>query len=178
MPYTCLGVASFIVTYNAFISGDDHLDQKGATNATKRCEKKVYMSIFTINLDLACTQPHALFVSTQKKTKIRIFFEFIEFKWQIVQDLVTPWRCVNNKLTPEKRSGLNLDSQSKQPLPNKLYLPQPLPKEKSKKRAADVDHVVDNKSHPSPNARCCQRKNLWRQKFTRTCLLLILVRKK
>jgi hypothetical protein len=107
MHCTCFKVPSIIVAYNAFMSGADCLDQKRATNATKRREKKVYMSIFTYVLDLACTQAHSLFVSTQNKTKVHEkLFEFVEFKRQIAQDLVTPWQCVNNKATPKKWTGL------------------------------------------------------------------------
>jgi hypothetical protein len=45
-----------------------------------------------------------IFVSKQTKTKQnQKLFEFVEFKRQITPDLVTPWCCQNNKLTPEKQ---------------------------------------------------------------------------
>jgi hypothetical protein len=164
MHRTCFRVPSFIVAYNAFMSGVCRLDQKRATNATKRRERKVYMSIFTYVLDLACTQAHALFVFTQTKTKKNEkLFDFVEFKCQIAQDLVVPWRCVNNKVTPvvpwrcvnnkvtpEKQYCLHSDNQRKEPLPNKLYLPQPPPKAPPKKRTTDEDVGVEKYSHPSP----------------------------
>jgi hypothetical protein len=91
-----------------------------------------------------------IFVHPKEDKKHEKLFEFVEFKCQIAQDLVVPWRCVNKKVSPEKPYCLHSDNQQKEPLPNKLYLPQPLPKATPKKWTADEDVVADNNSHPSP----------------------------
>jgi hypothetical protein len=67
----------------------DRMDQKRATNPTRRKEKKIYMSLFTYVLDLACTQAHALLMGLKNCEKV---MPFVELKRRIAQDLVTPWR--------------------------------------------------------------------------------------
>jgi hypothetical protein len=142
-----------IVAYNAFMSGVDCLDQKRATNATKRREKKVYMSIFTYVLDLACPSSFFICINARKNKGHEKLFKFVEFKQQIAQDLVTPWHCVTNKATPEKWTGLCLDSQRKETLPKNLYLPQPLPKQTPKKRTTNDDVEGQTNPQPSPKQR-------------------------
>jgi hypothetical protein len=77
MHRTAFLVLAQIVAYYLFMNGVDRLDQKQATNATKRKEKRRNMNIFLDILDLACTQAHSLLCTIGVKNKP---IEFVEFK--------------------------------------------------------------------------------------------------
>ena len=77
-------VPSIIVAYNFYMNYVDRMDQKRATNATKRREKRLYMSIFTYILDLACHQAFCLLLTIRPKE----IFSFQEFKRKLCEELV------------------------------------------------------------------------------------------
>lgn len=84
---TTLNVPAPIVAYNLFMNSVDRMDQRRSTNPTRRVEKRLYMSIFTLYLDLAVHNAFALFLKLDGENARSISFR--EFKRQIAQQLVS-----------------------------------------------------------------------------------------
>jgi hypothetical protein len=118
----------------------DRMDQKRATNPTRRREKKIYMSLFTYVLDLACAQAHSLLMSLKQTEKV---MPFVELKRRIAQDLVTPWRCckVQEKCNREL-FGSNI------PLPNNLLVRSNYDNSGVAKKMPPVSAVLGTNIHP------------------------------
>ena len=54
-------VPASIVAYNMFMNSVDRMEQRRATNPTRRKEQRLHMSMFTFVLDLAVLQAFALY---------------------------------------------------------------------------------------------------------------------
>ncbi len=104
-------VPAVIVAYNYFMCLVDLLDQRRANLATKRKERRVHMSIWTMILDLACHQGYSLYewlrdnhpdvAEIVMKEKITKKLTFRDFKMKIVESLVED-RLKNNDLITKK----------------------------------------------------------------------------
>jgi hypothetical protein len=97
MHHTQFDVPATIVAYNLFMNLVDRLDQKRSTNPAKRKETKLYMSLFTYMLDMACAQAHSLLLELKGDKAM----SFMELKRRIAKDLVTPW-CAQKRNNPKK----------------------------------------------------------------------------
>jgi hypothetical protein len=95
-------VPAIIVAYNKYMNGVDRLDQKRATNPTRRKEKRLYMSLFTYILDLAALQAHAVFQAIRPNVDT----SFVEFKRMLCEDLVTPHRNDRKRPLPSDENGM------------------------------------------------------------------------
>jgi hypothetical protein len=78
-----------VVAYNLFMNSVDRMDQRRSAMACQRREKRCSMSIFTMILDLACSNAYALActLSTTYKSEVK----FGEFKRRIADQLSLPW---------------------------------------------------------------------------------------
>jgi len=81
-------VPSVIAAYNLYMNSVDRMDQKRATNATKRKEQRLYMTIFTYILDLACHQAFSLLQTMRPRENL----SFQEFKRDLCEELVSEFR--------------------------------------------------------------------------------------
>lgn len=106
---TTFEVPAVIVAYNLFMNSVDRMDQRRSTNPTRRVEKRLYMSLFTLYLDLAVHNSFALLqeIDSAKASNT----PYREFKRQISENLVSPWL---NELAEKqkKKEGNNAASRS------------------------------------------------------------------
>jgi hypothetical protein len=58
---TKFDVPATIVAYNIFMNSVDCMDQRWSTNPTRRVEKRLHMSLFTLFLDLTMHNAYAVF---------------------------------------------------------------------------------------------------------------------
>lgn len=82
-------VPAIIVAYNMFMNSVDRMDQRRATNPTRRKEQRLHMSMFTFILDLAALQAFALHQVLDDGSNV---LDFISFKRSICESLVKPHR--------------------------------------------------------------------------------------
>ena len=89
---TSFQVPAPIVAYNMFMNSVDIIDQRRSTNPTRRNEKKLGMTMFTMVLDLAVHNAFALYLwirEEENATEPEITYR--EFKRRIAVDLVAPY---------------------------------------------------------------------------------------
>ena len=89
---TVFHVPAPIVAYNMFMNSVDIMDQRRSTNPTRRNEKRLSMTMFTIVLDLAVHNALALnlwICEVENATEQEISYR--EFKRRIAVDLVAPY---------------------------------------------------------------------------------------
>jgi hypothetical protein len=79
-----------IIAYNMFMNGVDRMDQLGSTNITQRREKRLYMTMFTMCLDLAVYQAFCLYNAMLPNKAKRKHQTLLSFKPQVAQFLVEP----------------------------------------------------------------------------------------
>jgi hypothetical protein len=84
---TTFMVPAIIVAYNMFMNSVDRMDQRRATNPTRRKEQRLHMSLFTFVLDLAMMQAFALHQVIDARTNV---LDFVSFKRSICESLVLP----------------------------------------------------------------------------------------
>ena len=116
---TVFQVPAPIVTYNIYMNSVDIMDQHRKVVPMQHKEKRIYMSVFTLLLDLAVHNAYALYcclydrnIIDTKRSKKRIRkISFSEFKCSIYEELVGPLHKVNtekpvyNKSRQHKNSG-------------------------------------------------------------------------
>lgn len=85
---TTFMVPVIIVAYNMYMNSVDRMDQKRATNPTRRKEQRLHMSLFTYFLDMAALQAYSVFQTIRPRESV----SFAEFKRSLCEDLVTPYR--------------------------------------------------------------------------------------
>ena len=95
MSRTKFMVPSIIVAYNIFMNSVDRMDQLRSTNPTRRREKRVEMTIFTLLLDLAVNNAFALYNKMWPDLSSSVTIR--EFKRNICEQLVLPHRDQRNK---------------------------------------------------------------------------------
>jgi hypothetical protein len=78
------------VTYNMFMNGVDQMDQLRSTNITQCHEKRLYMTMFTMCLDLTVHQAFCLYNSMLPNKANRKHQTLLSFKQQVAQFLVEP----------------------------------------------------------------------------------------
>jgi hypothetical protein len=85
---TKFDVPAIIVAYNVFMNSVDRMDQRRSRNPTRRVEKRLHMSLFTLFLDLAVHNAYALFkkIDPQKANSTA----YREFKRIVAEQLVSP----------------------------------------------------------------------------------------
>jgi hypothetical protein len=79
-----------IIAYNMFMNGVDRMDQLRSTNITQRREKRLYMTMFTMCLDLAIHQAYCLYNATHPNVNERKHKCLQSFKQQVAIFLVEP----------------------------------------------------------------------------------------
>jgi len=105
---------AIVVAYNLFMNAVDRMDQRRQPVACQRREKRVSMTIFTLILDLACSNGYAVgcTLSTQYKRSVR----FDEFKRRTAEQLTRPWREERSKKASiKKRKRQDQESPSMPP---------------------------------------------------------------
>jgi hypothetical protein len=88
MHQTTFKVPAFIVAYNVYMNSIHRMDQKHATNPTKRKEQRLHMSLFTYFLDMAALQAFSVFQCICPLESIY----FAEFKRSLCEELVTQYQ--------------------------------------------------------------------------------------
>jgi hypothetical protein len=92
----CRGVRSTsmvpapIIASNMFMNGVDQMDQLRSTNITQRREKRLYMTVFTMCLDLVAHQAFCLYNAMLPNKANRKHQILLSFKQQVAQFLVEP----------------------------------------------------------------------------------------
>jgi len=86
---TSFMVPAIIVAYNIYMNAVDRMDQKRATNPTRRKEQHLHMSLFTYILDLAALQAYSVFQIIRPSERS---ISFVEFKRSLCEDFVTQYR--------------------------------------------------------------------------------------
>lgn len=108
MKRTCFEVPVQIIAYNMFMNGVDRMDQLRSTNITQRREKRLYMTMFTMCLDLAIHQAYCLYNALCPTTVSKKHKTLLSFKHSIAQALVLP----------EMTNRMRRKNNPVQPLPN------------------------------------------------------------
>ena len=93
-------VPSIIVAYNMFMNSVDCMDQLRSTNPTRRRERRLGMTIFTLILDLAVNNAFALYNKVCPTLASTVHTR--EFKRKICEQLVKPYRHEKNKQKREE----------------------------------------------------------------------------
>jgi hypothetical protein len=78
-----------IVAYNLFMNAVDRMDQRRQPLACQRREKRVSMSIFTMVMDLACSNGYAVACTLSSDYKEKVSFS--EFKRRVAEQLTSSW---------------------------------------------------------------------------------------
>lgn len=86
---------AIIVAYNLFMNAVDRMDQRRQPLACQRREKRLSMSLFTMILDLACSNGYA--VACTLSTNYKRSVPFREFKRRVADQLTMPWRTATLK---------------------------------------------------------------------------------
>jgi hypothetical protein len=79
---------AIVVCYNIFMNAVDRVDQRRATNPTRRREYRVYMVLFTYFMDLALNNAHALYQCIDIGPDVHVGMK--EFKRRICKSLTVP----------------------------------------------------------------------------------------
>lgn len=99
---TILMVPAFVTAYNIFMNAVDRMDQHRSTNPTRRKEKRLPMTIFTLLLDLSVHNAYALHKVLEPSRQI----SYREFKWGISEKLVEAHLLSRNR-RPRREDGEN-----------------------------------------------------------------------
>jgi len=83
-------VPSPIIAYNQYMNGVDRMDQLRSTNITSRREKRLYMTMFTMVLDLAIHQAYSIYISSVPNETRRKHNSLTTFKQQVALSLLLP----------------------------------------------------------------------------------------
>jgi hypothetical protein len=78
-----------IVAYNLFMNAVDRMDQRRQPRACQRWEKRVSMSVFSMVMDLACSNGYAVGCTLSSEYKAEVTFS--EFKRRVAEQLTSPW---------------------------------------------------------------------------------------
>jgi hypothetical protein len=73
-------VLAQIIVYNQYMSGVDRMDQLRSPNITRRHEKRLYMTMFTMALDLAVHQAYSVYIAAIPKPGERKHKNIYTFK--------------------------------------------------------------------------------------------------
>jgi hypothetical protein len=79
-----------IIGYNMIMNGVGRMDQLRGTNITQQWEKRLYMTMFTMCLDLAVHQAFCLYKAMLPNAEQRNHKTILSFKEKIAQLLVIP----------------------------------------------------------------------------------------
>jgi hypothetical protein len=91
---------ALIVAYNLFMNAVDRMDQRRQPLASQRREKRVSMSIFTMILDIACSNGYAIACTLSTDYKRSVSFR--EFKQRVADQLTLPWIDTRQKGSEQK----------------------------------------------------------------------------
>jgi hypothetical protein len=91
-----------IVAYNLFMNAVDRMDQRRQPVACQRREKRVNMSVFTMIMDLACSNGYAVSCALSLNYKEKVTFR--EFKRRVADQMTSPW-VISAKQRRQKRTA-------------------------------------------------------------------------
>jgi len=79
-----------IIAYYQYMSGVNRMDQLRSTNITRRHEKRLYMTIFTMVLDLSVYQAYCVYMTAIPNATKRRHKSILTFKQKIIESLIQP----------------------------------------------------------------------------------------
>jgi hypothetical protein len=94
---------ALIVAYNLFMNAVDRMDQRRQPLACQRREKRVSMSVFTMILDIACSNGYAIACTLSTEYKRSVSFR--EFQRRVADQLTLPWSDLRRKGSEQKLCG-------------------------------------------------------------------------
>jgi hypothetical protein len=105
---------AIVVAYNLFMNAIDRMDQRRQPVACQQREKHVSMTIFTLILDLACSNGYAVGCTLSTQYKHSVWFD--EFKRRTAEQLTRPWHEERSKKASiKKRKRQDQESPSMPP---------------------------------------------------------------
>ncbi len=79
-----------IIAYNMLMNGVDRMDQLCSTNITQRRKKRLYMTMFTMCLDLAIHQAYCMYMALHPVRQDRKHKTLLSFKGKVATFLIEP----------------------------------------------------------------------------------------
>jgi hypothetical protein len=99
---------TIVVAYNLFMNAVNRMDQRRQPVACQQREKRVSMTIFTLILDLACSNGYAIGCTLSTQYKCSVWFD--KFKRRTAEQLTRPWHEERSKKASIKSASDNIKS--------------------------------------------------------------------